>query len=200
MNARSRTTGLLAVITGLLGVFVVADMAGLLGGQGAGSEAALDQGARAEYLDALAASNEDQALLDSADRWRDAAARARDAWARTQPGLISGPTPELAEARFRELVLEAMKDVGLTSTPTFSAARENVPAATGAVRRILLRVDFDSVSTRDVFAILDRLENLRGGTEIRSLRIEGPGRVQLPKQVSVSVTIAAAAVVGEGGS
>lgn len=217
MKASQRTGVLGAAIAALL-LLVGADQLGLLPRAGSDAERTPSAGAAQDYLDAAARAAEHQALLDAQPRWNDALHRARAHWAEVRTGVVPGATLELAEARFRDLVLEATRDLRIGAvrasadrstssslpapaiTPA-SGTTSTAPASTTgvAIRALALRIECDAPDPRDVYRLIDRLENLPDlRTWVSAVRLAGPGRAQTPQQVTLVLTLHAAAAVGEG--
>lgn len=193
--------GLLA----LLGALVAADQFGLLPGGGAESSSeASDEApsARSLYLAGAELAEKRQALIDQAPQWRQAFESAQREWSVARQRMIVERSVELAEARFRDRALESLKDLGLTSlrvTPIQDRAPvTGAPPEAVVVKSLTMEVKFDAANHRDVYAAIDRLETMPGmATNISMLRIEGPGRVQLPHTITVTLTLQAQAAVGE---
>ena len=116
--------------------------------------------------------------------------------------MVVERTVELAEARFRDRALDAVKDLSLTSVRV-TPIRDRAPAtdakpATIEVRPLVMEVKFDAPGHRDVYSAIDRLESMAGiATSISALRIDGPARVQMPRVITVTLTLQAQAAVGE---
>lgn len=181
----------------VLGALVVADRTGLLPGAGQSNNAAADDSAESRYAAAAQESSADAALLDRASEWNAAAERAESEWKEVSKGLIRGGTPELAETRFREIVQSAMQDIPLVSPERITYVREGT-ITKGVVQTLRLSVAFDAHTPKDAYTIIDRLENMPDArARIELLKIEGPGRVQSPEQVAVTLTISAAALIGD---
>lgn len=191
----------LAASAGVLTLLFLADRFGILPGA-SDEKTGSDAGARSRYLARAAEAAEDEAMIARADEWRRAEERARAEWDRVRVGLIRGQTAELCETRFREIVLGAMQDIRLVSPARINYVRDGAAAAAaGAIRPLRLSVEFDAPTHRDAYAIIDRLENLPDArAKIELLRIEGPGRIQMPRQVRVVMSLGAVALVGEGGA
>lgn len=192
---------LLAGAALLLGGLVVLDrVAGT--GDGAASADAEAHGARGRYEAVSARVAEIRGLLAQENTIAEASARAEAEWTRAASGLLRGETQELAEARFREVVLSATEDLPLLSPVRISYVREgsaSAGAATGSVRVLRLRVEFDAPNPSTAYTVVDRLEHLaEASATVESLRVDGPGRIQMPRQVTVGLTISAAALIGEG--
>lgn len=194
---KSQRVPMMAAATVLLLLLVIADRAGMLPGGSSGARAE-DDSAAARYEEAALAAEADEALLRRAGEWNSAAERAEAEWSRVSAGLVRAATPELAETRFREIVLAAMADIPLISTARINYIRDGAAAPPGAgaasVRTLRLSVAFDAPNPKGAYTIIDRLENMPDAqARIESLKIDGPGRVQSPKQVTVTLTLAAAA-------
>ena len=200
-NAQQRKA--LVVILGVLGLLVVADFFGVLPGRGEDSDAAdAAPGAKSLYLARAELAQKQEALISEAGEWKEAARQAGRAWESARQGMVAERTVELAEARFRDRVLEAVQDLRLGSLRV-TPIRDRAPAQ-GAkplsmeVRPMNLEVKFDAANHRDVYAAIDRLESMSGmATSISALRIDGPARVQLPHVITVVLTLQAQAAVGE---
>lgn len=197
MSTASKRAPLMAAACLVLAALVVADRSGLLPGSGQASDAAIDDSAASRYADAAQEASADAALLDRAGEWNAAAERAESEWNRVSTGLVRGATAELAETRFREIVKSAMQDIPLVSPERITYVREGT-AAKGAVQTLRLSVAFDAPTPKDAYTIIDRLENMPDArARIELLKIDGPGRVQSPEQVTVTLTLSAAALIGD---
>ena len=197
MKRSSLTAPLLLVLLVAL-VLVVADQTGLLP-RPATPDSAADSLER-RYLDAHARSIDQAFLLSNADRLSDARRQAEQRWDDVRRTLVIAPSVELAEARLRELVLASLADVKLLSPARVTTIKEASPDAAATIRPISLRVDFDAGVHRDAYIALDRVSNLPDArVVITSLSLDGPGRAQIPQQVTVSITIRAAALIEQGG-
>lgn len=187
---------ILAGAAGVLLAVVAADRGGLIPGRAADGDGPIRSGPRARYLERLAEDRAERALLAREAAWSSARREAEERWRQVQGMLVTGATPELAEARFREMVLAAFEGIRVVSPARITYVRDGVPA-TGAIRPIRLRIDFDAPSAREAYTLIDRLEHLADArSAIVAMRIDGPGRIQLPEQVTVSLTLAAVAYIG----
>lgn len=204
---KSASSSPLLVVAGALVALVVADRFGLIPGRGDDSAAAeQDSSPRARYMTIAAERSAESNLIGSAAAWRDASGQAQSQWSEARKRLVAAPTVELAESRLREIILAALVDLKVAS-PRVTYIKEAVSPAVGGssapvapaspVRSIGLRLEFDTTSHRDAYIALDRVRNVPdAAVSITSLSLSGPGRVQLPEQITVSVTLRAAAVVG----
>lgn len=185
---------LMASVAAILGALVLADRAGVLPGS---ASAETDVSSPASRFAALAqADQEETALLSQAGSWRQAAERAENEWRRASAGLVRAATAELAETRFREIVKGAIQDVPLVSPERIVYIRD-AAAARGNIQTLRLSVEFDAHSARDAYTIIDRLEHLPDArARIEQFKVEGPGRIQAPEQVTVTLTLSAAALIG----
>jgi hypothetical protein len=204
MSAKRDTRPLLGALAGVLLVLFLADLLGLLPGAGATEAAGVAgaEGPRAVYEQRAEAMAQDRALLDAEERWRAVEEEARAEWERVRAGLVPGATVELAEARFRESVAAALSDIKISSPLRMTIVREPGPAEPASrLRRIVLRVEFEVTGSREVFSAVDRLENMPDAmTRISQVTVSGPGRIQVPQQVTVGMTVSAVALIGEGAS
>jgi len=201
-----------------IGALVLADQFGLIPGRSTSAEAvavAGAVGARPIYLARARRAAMEQALIERAPRWRAAAEQARERWEQARRAMVVERTVELAEARFRDLALDALKDLNLAAvraSAVSQASGATPKSGSGAsagvkdegegarVLTITLEVKFDATGQREVYAALDRLENLAGlRTNIASLRVDGPGRIQISQTISATLTLQAQAAVGEVG-
>jgi hypothetical protein len=196
MSAGRSRTPVLAGISLVLLAAVAADRAGMFSGGGAAG-----RGVRAEYLARAKDAVEERALISRGEAWRASAERARTEWDRLAPGVVRAATPELAEARFREIVLASMEDIRLISPARINYIRDAAASAAGPVRTLRLSVQFDAATPRDACTIVDRLEHLaEARSRIEGLKVDGPGRIQLPEQVTVTLTLSTSAFVVEEAS
>jgi hypothetical protein len=196
---RSQSTPLLLAMLGLIAGLVILDRTGLLPGRSPADEGAAPTTPRARYLLAASELQQERAIISQAGPWRRELDSARQRWAALRAGMVRAATPELAESRLREVVLDATAGLELASPTRVSYVRDAAPLE-GDIRPIAVRVEFDAVSHRDALAAIDRLAHLPGvRTEVVSLRVQGPGRVLLPEQLTISLTLRALALVGEEG-
>lgn len=154
------------------------------------------------YIAAAEAAAEDSALLESATATESALARATEQWLQLRSQCVVGKTAELAEASFRERVLAATKDLGISDANAapvrVEAVAEEGKSGDAALRPIALRVQFDTDQPQQVYRVVDVLENLPDiRTSIINVSITGPGLPQVPTMVTASITLHALAVVGE---
>lgn len=221
MNESRRRQAIIGAFA-VLGALVLADQIGVLPGRGGGAADAAEMdeggsgGARPAYLALAREAARDEALIARAPLWREAAEQARERWEQARRGMIVERTVELAEARFRDLALDALKDLNLAAVRAAAVADSTGAAPGGAtngagggargggesggVRTITLEVKFDATGQREVYAALDRLENLAGlRTNIASLRVDGPGRMQVSQTITATLTLQAQAAVGAAG-
>lgn len=201
---REKQQMLLLAVLGALGTLVVADQLGVIPGRAGDDAQTVDEtpSARSIYLARAALAGRQEALIAHADQWKFAAADAQRRWEVVRDRMILERTMELAEARFRDRALDALKDLSLAAvrvTPIRDRAPETSVRTTGVdVRPMAMEVKFDAASQRDVYAAIDRLESMGGvATSISVLRIDGPARVQLPRIITVTITLQAQAAVGE---
>ncbi len=207
---RTSTPWLLAGVVVLGGVVLYRQFAGA-----PSAEAATDAepSARERYLDALAQTDRQKGLLESAARWREALAATRESWDRASRELVRGRTQELAEAGFRERVLAEVKDLKFAESSANTvkieatvatggaggtAAPSPGAAAPAAVRPIGLKVDVRTDSPAEVYRLIDRLEHMpdaRAG--VVSVEVKGPGLAQALGEVNATITVHALALIGE---
>lgn len=177
------------------------------GGGDGGSDGVDAPSAKERYLEAVALSRRQRALLDNAEAWRGALAGAERAWDTVRREAVRARTVELAEASFRERVLAEVKDLRFTdgaanSVPVpvegVAAGTGAAPAGLPAVRAIGLRVEVRTDSPAEVYRLIDRIENLpdvRAG--VVGVEIKGPGLAQTPPGVSATIDVRAVALIGE---
>lgn len=163
--------------------------------------------AREQYIEELALTRRQEALIAQNEKWSQARAGAESAWDDVSRELVRGRTMELAEAGFRERVLAEVKDMKFidssanTQRPTESAPTQPVAQAasqTASIRTIGLKVDVRTNSPAEVYRLIDRLEHMpdaRAG--VIGVELRGPGLAQTPGEVSASITVHALALVGE---
>lgn len=188
---------ILLVALGLIATVVVLEFAGLLPRAGDSEADASDASARSLYLQRIALVEDQERLIGEAPRWRALADELRVRWDRAKEGLVSGATEQLAGAAFRDAVVDALAGLDLTAVAaTLQPASPVDPLI--PVRLLTLEVRFDAKQHRDLYAAIERLENLPGvRTSIASVRIDGPGRLQISGEARVSLTVRALAVIGE---
>ena len=214
MSQRGNTTPWLLAAVVLLGAVVVGRSVLGTGTEDQG-EAAEAPTMREQYLNAIALSRRQQSLIDSEEAWARKLADTRSAWNEISRELVRGRTVELAEAGFRQRILAEVKDfkfldgsansVPVTppaqpaGSPTPSPAIPATPAGSAqSVRPIALRVEVRTDTPAEVYRLIDRIENLldaRAG--VVSVQFRGPGLAQTPGEVSATLLVHAAALIGE---
>lgn len=206
MTRDQKRISLIAVL-GLLVALVVADQIGVLPGAGDDADDAPEQAtsARSLYLARAGLAEKQEGLIAQSQEWKSAAEKAQQQWEIARQRMIIERTVELAEARFRDRTLDAVKDLNL-SAMRVTPVRDRTPA-TGAgpgavvVQPLVLEVKFDAANHRDVYSAIDRFESMASmATNISAIRIDGPARVQAPHTITVSLTLQAQAAVGEEGA
>lgn len=196
MTAPARRKILLGVLA-IVAMVVTLEFAGLLPRASSAEASEDDASPRSLYLQRAALVAEQERLIAEAPRWRALAEDLRRRWDLAKEGLVAGATEQLAGAAFRDAVVDALADLDLTAV---SATLQPATAADPAlpVRLLTIDVRFDARQHRDLYSAIERLENIPGvRTAIGSVRIEGPGRMQLAGGAKVSLTVRALAVIGE---
>lgn len=204
MSSASRRNALIAVVLGLGGL-VAADRLGWLPAASSDDETD-DQSTtpRSTYLSVVERDASERALLEAAESTSRALESASQQWQQVRAQCVVGKTAELAEASFRERILSATKDLGVTNANAAPVRIETAPTPAGTkdadtvLRPVALRVQFDTDKPQDIYRIVDVLENLPDiQTAITQVSLSGPGLPQVPNTVTAAITIRAIAVVGE---
>lgn len=196
MSRRSGAARFLAPVAGVLALALGADQFGLLPGAANDADSA-EVGAREEYLARASSAASDAELLARLPELRARAEQARAQWDLLRLQMVSGATPQLAEARFRELVLSALSGLELASPPRVGSVTRDTG---GAVRRLGLRIEFDVHESSKVFAAVQKLESVgEARCRVVQLSVEGPGRVQIPEMLKVTMTLESVGLVESGG-
>lgn len=196
-NSSRRRQSLMIGAVLLLVMIVVINRVGIVGPAGETSEDDLPS-ARSQYLARAAIRKEQVALIAQGAQWASAAARAEDVWSQTQRLLIEAPTVELAGARFRDRVVDELRMLGVEAprATLVSGAAELGKNGDSPLRVIELDLRFDANSHRDLYSAIDRLENLpETWTAIEMVEVTGPGRIQVPHTVSVSLRLVAIGLI-----
>lgn len=108
--------------------------------------------------------------------WRAAHDKAEDAWRAIDARLIHAPTAELANARLQQMIGSIVTDLGVTLGST-SAPSVRTPGKDTSLRVIGLGFSVQAAAPEQLYAFIDRLENLPGAwTNITRLRVMGPRR------------------------
>lgn len=201
MSPSGRKSALMLGIVALAAL-VGADRMGWLPAAASADEPTEGGTPRDMYITAAESAAEDRALLESATPTESALTRATEQWQQLRSQCVVGKTAELAEASFRERILAATKDLGISSANAapvrVETGAEPGKPADATLRPIALRVQFDTDQPQVVYRVIDVLENLPDiRTSITQVSVTGPGLPQVPTMVTASITIRALAVVGE---
>jgi hypothetical protein len=196
MNQRTRILALLLV---LIGVVVVVDRYVVKGGE-ADETGVLSESARARYEREAALAAQRSRLLEAEPEFEDALGATRTRWGEIRERLVRAPSASLAEAQFRDDVLEFARRQNIRE-PRTSRIESSPIGDGGTVRLVELVLEFDSPAISDVYAMVDGLENMRGMlTHVSAVDLSGPGRIPKQLRVSARLTVQAIAhVEGEGG-
>ena len=136
-----------------------------------------------------------RAEADALDERRAALADIEAAWSASRERMIGAGSADIAFARLREIVEAAMTDLGLRMTSAASRPVET-PLEDEPLRVIGLRLDFNTTDTQRVYALVDRLENLReAAAVVDTVRVVGPGRLGAPS-ADVTIELRALAWIG----
>lgn len=152
---------------------------------------------RSIYLARASLTAAQDALLAQADRWRTALDRTEQSWGVARRSVVAARSLELAGARFRDMALQAIVDLDIAS-PAATVVPADAPTANTAMMILPLQLDvqFDARQHSDIYAAIDRLENMPGvRTNIESLRLDGPGRIQMPRLATVRLRLTALALI-----
>lgn len=195
MNTRTK------VLAGVLAILVVIVAANFLlasGAEGSTDDQALS--ARKRYLDEARLVAQKRGLIEHEDQYRAALEQTRARWDRIRRALVTAPSAGLAEAQFRDEVLEYVRRRQIEGATT-GKIESSAIGDEKRLRRVQLQLEFTTRSTREVYELIDDLEHMRDlTTHVASLEITGPGRI--PKgapHVSVSVVLESIAYIeGEG--
>jgi len=188
------------ILAGILAILVVVVAANFILGSGA-SRSADDEAlsARRRYLDEARLVAQKRELIEHEDEYRSALEQTRERWDRIRRGLVTAPSAGLAEAQFPDDVLEYVRRRQIEGATTGKI--ESSPIGDEKrLRRVQLRLDFTTRSTREVYELIDDLEHMRDlTTHVASVDINGPGRIPRQPGVSVSIVLESIAYIeGEG--
>lgn len=168
---------------------------------GAGGSAASDGvplSARARYLDEARLVAQMRGLIGREASYAEALERTRARWEAARDRLVTAPSPGLAEAQFRDEVLQFVRLRGIEGART-SGTESLAIDGDDRLRLIELRLEFETPSAGQAYELLDDIEHLRGlWTRISGVEVSGPGRIPRERRLSASITIEAIAFV-EGG-
>ncbi len=185
---------LISVMIALVAL-VAADRLGVFGGadgDAAGGGTAMD-----EWLSAGARASDMQAEVDQGPEWEALLASARGSWESVADELIVAPSAEVASARLRRRVQEAMGEFDLRLTVS-EALPPRAPVDGEPLRIVGIELSFDALNPEQVYRLIDRLEHLDSlRTNIPTLRIEGPGR-GVRTGIQVTMSLQALAMVETG--
>jgi len=195
MKRSSSRTIILACIVGALVIVVLASRSGVLGSLlGEDDEMLSPQSA---YLARASLAAQERSLIADAPNWREAAQQADQIWSDLHTQILSARSVELAGDRFRDIALDAL--VGLDiAAPSASIVplQGKMDGSVDHIVTITLDLQFDARRHSDIYAAVDRLEHLPHlRTSISTLRIDGPGRMQLPRLATVRMRLIALASI-----
>ena len=189
MNSRTK---ILAGILGIVFVVVVADRF-LSGAEGATDDGVLT--ARRRYLDEAALVAQKRALIGHEAEYQAALTQTRASWDTVRSGLVTALSAGLAEAQFRDDILEFVRRRQIEGA-TIGKLESTPIGDSETLRLITLRLEFSTPSTREVYELIDGLEHMRDMlTRVASVEITGPPRVGGGTTVSVSILMQSIAYV-----
>lgn len=181
--------GVVLVLIALVGI----DRIGLFA-----SDEGASSSARAAYLIEAAALESDRALIDARPAWASLAEQTDAQIAQLDTIAFSDRTPELAQGRMRDMVVGAVTRLGLDRPRTSAIDLSRSNAERTRVQVVALRVDLTATNPREVFAVIDRLENMREPRlHVASIELSGPGLAQFPRQVDATLRVEAIVLLPE---
>ncbi|MEM8834394.1 MAG: hypothetical protein AAGD00_01110 [Planctomycetota bacterium] len=154
--------------------------------------------ARSAFLVEASALESDRALVDARPAWASLARETDEQIARLQTIALSERTPELAQGRMRDMVVAAVTQLGLDRPRTSAVDLTRANAERERVQIIALRVDLTATNPREIFSVIDRLENMREPRlHVASVELSGPGLAQIPRQVDATLRVEAIVLLRE---
>lgn len=192
----NRRTLILALLLALIGGAVLVDRF-VIKASDADEPTLLSESARARYEREAALASEKAALLEAEDEFERALGETRARWAELRERLVRAPSASLAEAQFRDEVLEFARRQNIREARTNRI--ESTPIGEGAgIRLVELVLEFETPVIEDVYTMVDGLENMDGMlTHVSEVDLSGPGRI--PKRLGVSARITVQAIAHVGG-
>ena len=192
MNSRTR---FLAIALALVAGVVLIDRY-VIKGAPADDASAKNESARARYELQAALVAQKSRLIEMEPDFAKALEQTRERWETIKERLVRAPSASLAEAQFRDEVLEFARRQNIRE-PKTSRIESSALGESGRVRLVELVLEFDTPVIGDIYAMIDGLENMRGMlTHVSEVDLNGPGRI--PRQtlfVSARITVQAIAFV-----
>lgn len=161
-------------------------------GEGSGEGTSL----REVYLQKAALEKKQLALLEQSDEWRRAHDVAQRRWSDVSDRVIVRPSVEIAQGELRERLTRLAQELGLPrpeSRPLATITREG----DSPVRVIQLSLDVTTEDWANAYRLIDRIEtDPRMLATVTHLTLGGPGLPQMERELSVTLTVRAIAMVG----
>lgn len=193
MTAERKRLMILTALVAVVGALVVMDR---LTASDADTSAD-DVSTRVQYVNQARLVAEMRQFIETADAWEDAQRDAIEAWRTARSRLIAAPTAELANAQLLRRVNSIVDDLGVTMVAT-SAPNVRAPADDQPVRIIGLKFTIHVDSIEELFALVDRLENMPDAwTHIGSVQVIGPRRTPV-RHLDVDIDLEALALITTG--
>ncbi len=196
MNARTRV--MLAILA-LAAAAVVIDRYVIKAAPDEDAGVAQADTARARYLALAETVARKRSLIEAEPEFREAVEQARRRWGEIRDRLVTAPSASLAEAQFRDDVLQFARRRDVPDART--SRIESTPLAENErIRLIELDLELSTPGVPDVYRLIDALENMPGTlTNVAAVDISGPGRIPREPVVQARITIQAIAQIEGGG-
>lgn len=195
MTAERKRQVVLFALVAIVGALVVADRLTA----GADDAEVSSVSTRAQYTEQARLVAEMRQFIDAGDAWERAQRDAVEAWRTAQSRLISAPTAELANAQLVRKVNSILDDLGVTLVAT-GAPSVRTPVADQPIRVIGLTFSVAATSTEELFALVDRLENLPDAwCHVSRVQVIGPRRTPVSR-LEVDIDLEALALILTGGA
>lgn len=185
---------ILIVVAAALAALVLADRASVFDGAAANDERA---SLREVYLRTAALAKKQEALLERRDDWSRAHELAQQRWGTLSERLIVRPSVEIAQGELRERLTRLASDLGLPRPESRPMATET-PDEGSPLRVIQLSMDVRTDAWDRAYRLIDRIEtDPRMIAAVTRVTLDGPGLAQMEREMTVSLTVRAIAMVGD---
>ncbi len=195
MTAERKRTTILVALVAIVGGLVVLDRL-------SADDTAIDSATtstRVQYAQQATLVAEMRQFINAADDWERAQQDAIEAWQTARSRLIAAPTAELANAQLTRRINSIVDDLGVTLVAT-SAPSVRTPVENQPVRVIGLQITIAVESTEELFAMVDRLENMPDAwCHVSRVQVIGPRRTPVTK-LDVDIDLEALALITTGGA
>ena len=192
------------VVIVALGVLVVADRLGALGG-GGGESGGGEMTPQERYTSARASAASVLARAGARERIGERLEEARSRWSGVEPRVVSAPTLAIAQGQFRDAVLRALEasGVGAVSGSFAGSGRRGgggEGGSGGALEPMVFEVGFEVRETAVALRAIDRLERMRRPeVRVTGVSFDGPGVRTSGRELRVELTLRGVAMLGRSG-